>query len=436
MPKFKKYHQAVKELEEWIGQEQSQYMHTSDPQKQQFFLLRAKFYVQKLHLPLRLRDLNFIHIAGSAGKGSTATMIANILYSSGKSVGLYTSPHVTTSIERIWANNQLISPGEFAVQVKRALKIAKIIKKTWPNLTPSYDEIFFGMALNYFCAQKCHWIVLETGCGGRFDKTNIIPIKKIAVITNINRDHTDILGPTLDKIAWHKAGIINKGCKVLSSHQPPLVRSVLIKEAKKIGVSIEFIQPKHFIYFPTLTGLHQQKNAALAARAAQIQKINEESIIEGIRNTKMPARVEFMQDNPLVILDGAHSKVKMAALAKILATFKPKRKIHVIFSAKESKNLKELIFPLAPHASEVTVTSFRLISFGSHNTNKTFKLWENLNPKIKIRITENPLQALKTALKEASLGEIIVITGSLYLAGILRTHWITEHKILQNRSCF
>ncbi|MFH1426339.1 MAG: Mur ligase family protein, partial [Candidatus Kerfeldbacteria bacterium] len=216
---FERYHNAVAHLEGLIAQQGASYMRAEADW--QFFLDRTKKFADRLGNPEQ--GFKFIHVAGTAGKGSTAMMTYNILREAGYSVGVFVSPHVTTSIERIAANGMLIGPDEFALEIEEIMPIVKEIQKDDPAMVPSYSEIFFAMALQYFKRIGCEWVVLETGCGGLYDKTNIIPAPEVALLTNVSLDHCDLLGNTVEEIAVHKAGIIKEGSALFSTETKPEV---------------------------------------------------------------------------------------------------------------------------------------------------------------------------------------------------------------------
>lgn len=431
MPLFEEYKQAVARLERTIKKMDKSYMNTATGIDQEFFLNRTQHLFDKLGNPERA--FKIIHVTGTSGKGSTSTMLYNILRAAGKSTGLYMSPFVTTTIENIQTNGLLMDPADFVSGVNRMLPIVAQIEKETPELYPSYAEILFGIAMQYFAQQKCEWLVLEVGCGGRYDKTNIIPAPEVAVITNVSKDHTDILGDTIEQIAWHKAGIIKSGSKVFSAETNPDVKAVLDEEAKKQNVQITYTSPQELIE-TGMTGKHQQWNAALATAAAEALNIPMPSITKGIAQTRLPARIELMQTQPRVIIDGAHSGAKIAALVAALEQYKPWQKLHIIFAGKESKDLTDLLEPLSHIADSMYMTSFTLPGFGSHPPQEAAKIFHTIHSSIPIHIEEDNHNALQQCLKKADPNDLIVITGSLYLAGELRQHWISEDQILTTRS--
>lgn len=435
MKNFASYFDAVTTLELLIPSETRGYMQSQEKDKN-FFLQRTQRFFDALGNPEK--KFQYIHIAGTSGKGSTATMIHNILNTAGWKVGLYTSPHVTTSIERITINGQLIAPDDFANTVTEIMSIVHALCKNNPNTRPSYTDVILGIALRLFQRHHVKWIVLETGCGGRFDHTNIIPAPAVAVITNVTREHVGVLGDTIEEIAWHKAGIIKKGSHVFSAETNSIVRAMFDKEIKRYGGQVQYVTRRKDNQ-PVMLGQHQCDNSALATAVAQFLGIDAQNIARGIAETRLPARVEVMQKHPFVILDGAHAPAKIEALAAFLKTeprFLKARSRTAIFAPKEGKEVKALIAPLAPLFDHVVITSWQLPGFQSANPHDVANLWKNTDPTAKITVIPNAHEALQRTLNQNTARDAIVITGSLYLAGFLRSHWVTEEDILVARSAF
>ncbi|MFC1598337.1 bifunctional folylpolyglutamate synthase/dihydrofolate synthase [Patescibacteria group bacterium] len=371
---YDKYKQSVQLLETTINEPHLEYM-KSDGQDWPFFLERTQKLFDRIGNPEK--QFKYIHVAGTAGKGSTAMMVYEIMRQAGHSVGLYLSPHVTTSIERVHANGQLISADDFSEGISAMLPLIAQIQTEEPGLMPSYSELFMAIAMNYFKTSGVEWVVLETGCGGRYDKTNIIPPPEVALLTNISLEHCNILGDSLEKIAFHKAGIIKPGSAIYSTETDGSVQSVFNEEAAQHNLNIEYLQPTTS-YETAMLGEHQQENAALAAAAAQHLGITEEKIQAGIRQAKLPARIEVMQAKPRVILDGAHSPSKIEALVHSLEQLRPWKKLHLVFTAKQDKNLEGLLKPIIPLADTAIVTTFSLPGFGSYSSTDIKKVMQRL----------------------------------------------------------
>lgn len=394
------------------------------------------------------RGFTYIHVAGTSGKGSTTQMIYEVLVRAGYRVGAYSSPYVTTAIENIQINGQLVDPELFMGALDHVLSRAQRapVGSEW---RPSYSTIFFAVALECFRRSGCEWVVLETACGGRYDLTNVIPTKVAAVITPIGVDHTDVLGKTLSEIAWHKAGIMMPGCPTFSAPQPPEVMQVLRDEARRVGsdgVTVvaedavvareDHTVPRAVQYDTAMPGVHQQINAALAAAVCQSLHIDDAPIRAGIRAARLPARIEVLQHHPLVLLDGAHSTPKIDALLHTVESFRPWKRLHLVFAAKKTKSLHDLILPLLSVATTVTLTEFSLPAFSSHPASDVADVVRRAAPQLPVSIISDPLTAANTVLKSAGPDDLVLITGSLYYLHSIRERWYPEEQILLQRSLF
>ncbi len=422
MSTFERYRARVARLQSVIGSRDADYMLPQSDRSA--FLARTQRLCDRLGNPER--GFQVVHVAGTSGKGSTATMIYEIVHAAGKHVGIFRSPFVTTSIENIEVDGLLVAPDDFVALVDAVMPVRE---------DASYAEIFFAMAMKHFHDAGCEWVVLETGCGGRFDYTNVVPTPRVCVLTPINLDHTDILGETLEKIAWHKAGMMKEGVPVVSTETKPEVRAVFDREAKEKQTRVHYVQLKR--HFETaMPGQHQQWNAAAADAVATLLGISADAIDRGIVTARLPARVEVMQHSPLVILDGAHSVAKMEALVESLNAFRPWQKLHLVFAAKETKDVAAVLSPIAQLADEIWVTTFTLPGFGSHDADATARVCKEIAPHATIHRERDAQHAVDRCIAGAENDDCVVITGSLYLAGFVRTRWVPEDALLDRRCAF
>lgn len=281
------------------------------------------------------KNLKFIHVAGSNGKGSSCAMFASILQKAGYKTGLYTSPYIETFNERIQINGRSI-PGEDLARITE--KIQGFAEQMEDH--PSQFEMVTAMAIQYFHEEKCDVVVFEVGMGGEFDSTNIIDAPELAVITNIGLEHTEYLGSTLEEIAATKAGIIKKGSSCVCYDGVPEVNAVIKNKCEERCVplkSVDFsrlspvfesIDGQRFLwdkeeYKLSLLGKHQLHNAALVLTGIEALRergyiIPEEAVKDGLCNVKWPARLEVLGYYPLFILDGGHNPQCAQALADSL----------------------------------------------------------------------------------------------------------------------
>lgn len=430
------YDEAVELLNSSIGRNSEEYMKPNA--KQDWFLERTRHFFEKLGHPEQ--GFRYMHIAGSSGKGSSAMMAGEVLHRAGEHVGVYTSPYVTTAIENIWIEGKLVDPQLFADCVEEVMQTYQQIVDEEPEWKPSYSEIFFAVGMLCFARCGVEVIVLETSCGGRFDMTNIIPTPEVTLLTPLTRDHTDILGDTIPEIAWHKAGIIKPGSRVFSTVTDSAAQKVFNKEAQEQDVKITFVTPEREFEI-AMPGRHQQVNAAGVHAALMAMEINEKTIEAGIAEARMPARLEDMpQGNaePRVIIDGAHSPGKMQALLETLTQEDDIKmpQVHLIFAAKETKSVDDILLPLSPILTTATMTRFQLQGFGSVDPGDAADTLRRINPDVPCEVIPDAQEAVENVLERANPADIVLITGSLYLAGILRERWYPSDNIVKQRTAF
>lgn len=282
-----------------------------------------------------------IHVAGTNGKGSVCAMLSAILIKSNYKTGLFTSPHVFEYTERIKTNDIEIKKEDFA---QRIIKIVEIADKNQIHLTEF--EILTAAAFEYFAENNMDVVVLETGLGGRLDATNVIEENLCSIITNIDLDHTERLGDTIEKIAFEKAGIIKENCPVIISSDNAgfeVVKKVANEKnsnlitAKKISEEIAC----------SLSGTYQRENLALALAAVDILKeagfeIAEKNIEEGLKEVKHLCRFEFLKEKNIVI-DGAHNPNGTKSLRESLDYHFPDQKFKFVFGCLKNKNYAQMM---------------------------------------------------------------------------------------------
>lgn len=405
-------------------------------------LKRMEWMLERLEHPER--RLKYIHIGGTNGKGSTVSFLRHVLQEEGLNIGTFTSPYIEFFNERIAVNGQPISNEELLVLANQVRPLAEELADTELG-SPTEFEIITTIAFLYFAKINIPDIVLlEVGLGGRHDSTNVIT-PMLSLITNIGHDHMHILGGTKAAIANEKAGIIKPGVPLITTEEEEEILALFEKNASdrrsKIyrfhrefdvqdvqfndGVSsFHFHCPFGWIANVTLSmsGLHQVKNAALALMALSYLKsyyalpLQEESIRSGMEKTTWIGRFEKLRDKPLVIIDGAHNREGIAALAETIKTNYQTYRIHVLFAATKDKEADFVLEALYPHIEEITFTSFDF--FKAANSEVLFK--DSSYPHKK------EAKDWKGALEEklAALGEkdLLLITGSLYFIALVREY--------------
>jgi dihydrofolate synthase / folylpolyglutamate synthase len=363
--------------------------------------------------------LRFIHVAGTNGKGSTCAMLESVYRAARLRVGLFTSPHLIAFGERIQVNRQSISERDI-VRLVEKLKGLLVTFRTAEH--PTFFEVVTIMALLYFEEQKCDLVIWETGLGGRLDATNIVtPLA--SVITNIQFDHEQWLGKTLESIASEKAGIIKPRVPVITATQDSEALAVIEDAARERNAPLTRVvakdtdaPPLDHLKLPLL-GQHQKWNAALAIatiRALRTQiSISEPLIREALPNVEWAGRLQVMTgpSGQRILLDGAHNASGAEALRTAMDEYFPNTAFALLLGVLADKNWRAICDLLAPGAEQIF-----LAPVGSERTAAPHELataCRAANPTA--RVTE--CASLKQALEQALQHEFLVITGSLYLVG-------------------
>ena len=370
-------------------------------------------------------DLRFVHIAGTNGKGTTATFIANILSDAGYKMGLYTSPYVKDFLERIQIDGEPVKKRTFSLAVE---KVKSAVEKM--SEQPTEFEVLTAAAMLCYKKENCDIVVLEVGLGGRFDATNIIGAPLCSVITSISLDHTAILGDTVSKIAFEKCGIIKEnGVTVTSSNQNKEARAVIEKTAKEKNNSLiisdfdsaiitkESLYGTEFSYKNRkykirLTGAHQVENALNAIEAAKLIGVKEKNIKNGLEKTEMKARMQIINTSPLTLIDGGHNEGCALALESVLKKH-IKTDIHAVIGMMADKDCEKylsIILPLCKSVTTARPDNPRSIS-AEELAKMAKKYCEN------VFAAPTPKKARRQAEKNAGENGAVVICGSFYLAG-------------------
>ena len=380
------------------------------------------------------KDLKFIHIAGTNGKGSTAAMTASILRKAGYRTALYTSPYIYQFGERMQVDGELIPDDEL-------IEITEFVKPLADTMeeTPTEFELITCIAFEFFKRRKCDIVVLEVGLGGLLDATNVIPCPEVAVITNIGLDHTDILGNTLEEIAFNKAGIIKENGHAVIYRGTPGVEKVFedtcrekntqLKKANFDGLKLKshdlFEQvfdcgDYKDIHLPLL-GDHQLHNAAVVLAVAETLqeigwKITKENIYEGIRDVSWPGRFDIVCRDPLFIIDGGHNPQCLEALVKNIQDYLAGRRVIALTGVLADKDYGDMYKPVMPYIEQfVCVTPpnpRRLIAT---------ELAQHLqNVGAKATPCDTIPEGVKKAMELAGTDGVVLCFGSLYTIGDIR----------------
>jgi len=397
---------------------------TRDPKH---YLKRARLLYKLVGNPEKAAKKTIV-VTGTSGKGTTCNYLHQILTEAGHKVGAYFSPHPTTAIERIKVNNLYISPKEFVQTVEKA---KPIIEKCWKKFdAPSFFESFLLIALLYFKKKQCDFIIIEVGCGGRHDAANALSKIDIAAITNIGKDHLHIIGPTLKDVAYEKAGIIHQNI-CFTTEKKNRFLNIFQNEAKKTNSNLVKID------------CNINPNRELAKSIAKHLKIKKTFIEKGIEKAKLPCRFEIIQKKPLTILDSAHNPDKLKYLGQKLngaiadEKLSSPDRIHLVFALSSPKNVKACLKPILDNFNcRVYATRFLIEQRKATDPKKNQQLIKKHWPKTKCQIYLDPWQAFYQAKKNLKSNQILLVTGSTYLCGELRKHWISEEQILKSRKSF
>ncbi|NOX35328.1 MAG: bifunctional folylpolyglutamate synthase/dihydrofolate synthase [Deltaproteobacteria bacterium] len=382
-----------------------------------------------------------IHVAGTNGKGSTATYIASILQKAGFKTGVYTSPHLVRFNERMTINGKQISDNG-VVEAYEAVHAVDTGKRK-----ATFFEIATAMGFYYFANENVDWAVIETGMGGRFDATNIIkPV--VSVITNLSIEHTDYLGNTIKDLAKEKGGIIKQNTPVVTGVSQPPGLEVLKQIAKKNSSDL-FIYKKNFSMrknpgrdrytynglkkkfyhlIKPLPGEHQKENLSLALAALELvflkfkktdkrYDLNETLVRQGLKLARWPGRLEHVMEKPLVILDGAHNLHAAKVLGKYLSSTLKERKLTLVLGILDDKPYEKMLKSLVPCAGNIIITKAKINRSLEPAILKKAAQKFTQNP---VTIIEDVKEAVAHAIDTSSPGDAVCIAGSLYVAGEAR----------------
>jgi dihydrofolate synthase / folylpolyglutamate synthase len=352
------------------------------------------------------RKLRFVHIAGTNGKGSVAAMSHAVLTAAGYRTGLYTSPHLVSFCERFQVNGQPIAEADVVRLVEQLKLVIEKVAAHPEFRQPTFFEVVTALALQHFREQNVDVVVWETGLGGRLDATNVVtPL--VSVITNIAFDHMQYLGETLAQIAAEKAGIIKSQVPVVTATTDSDALAVIRGQAALLQCPVTVVERGDFT--TPLLGRHQVVNCATAVAALRATglEINEAAIRAGLAKTKWPGRFQIVGN---VVLDGAHNADAAQHLAATLQEHFPGRRITLILGVLRDKNYDEMCRILAPLADAI-----HCVPVKSERTSDPVCLAElcrQANPRATVRVAADVAEA-----HAAGRGDVVVITGSLFLVG-------------------
>lgn len=409
-------------------------------------LKRMEWLLKELGHPEK--KIPTIHVAGTNGKGSTISYMLHMLKEANYNVGTFTSPYIETFNERISVNGEPISDEDMLNLVNEIKPYVEKIEQTELGGPTEFEIITTMMFLYFGKVNQPDILLLETGLGGRLDSTNIInPL--LSIITNVGYDHMNILGDTITEIAAEKAGIIKQNVPILTAVEKDEALQVIKNRAKQLNAEVlsvgsEINILEHSAYergemFTVETegyslenlkiqmrGQHQTKNAALAVSALHYLRernkltVSDDQIYKGLLKAMWKGRFEQVNNNPVIIVDGAHNNEGIESLIETVTRHYHDKQVHILFSALKDKEYKEMIDRLSSIAATMHFTTFdfpraeaseKLYSVCKHQKKSYSESWQE--------ILEKLLQ-----LYQGKKDDIIIITGSLYFISEVRNYLV------------
>ena len=383
------------------------------------------------------KDLKFIHIAGTNGKGSTAAFLSSILKEAGYKVGLFTSPYIEVYNERMQINNVNITDEELAEIATHVFPFADSLDDA-----PTEFELNTAISMVYFQKNHCDIVVLEVGMGGELDSTNVIDSPEVAVICAIGMDHTEELGDTIEKIAKTKAGIIKEGTRTVLYKQADLITEIVKARCRQVGASLDISEPDQIEFLDMdlegqrfcypgfekletpLIGQYQLDNAALVLKTVEVMRnrgwnISKDAVLKGFKNVSWPGRFEIILKDPLFIVDGAHNPhgIRVTA-ASLKAVFKDRKVVFIVgvMADKDYNDMIEQILPLALEVNCVTPDNQRALCGD--------RLAEIIRARGVSAVAFNTIsEAVDCAVEKAKTEKTgVTALGSLYMIGAIKSY--------------
>ena len=386
-----------------------------------------------------------IHVGGTSGKGSTATMIAAALQASGARTGLHTKPHFWSPVERALVDGVPISPERFAATLSAFMPA--IDRVTMQHGRPSYYETLLALAFTYFRDERVDAAVIEVGLGGTLDGTNVLRRPHASVITTVGFDHMDVLGETLPQIAAEKAGIAKTGVPLVVGVESAAALAAIVARAREVGAPVVLVddvarvvaddakdgdakRQRFFVETPRATyriatpalGTFQRRNAATAIATLEIlpdalrPAVN--AVENAFANVSIPGRMEVLDGSPTLVFDIAHNAEKAEHLAVALRERFPGRTFRFVVAIGKSKDAREILRTLAPLAARFTFTRFEATGRPANDPEELAAIARSFGS-VAEAVAE-PDSALASARRLAAPADVVVITGSTFVVAELR----------------
>jgi dihydrofolate synthase / folylpolyglutamate synthase len=433
------FEQAVRVLDRAVGESRS----ARFPGR----LDRMRLLLQHLGDPHR--RFKSIHVGGTAGKGSTATMVASILQAAGYKVGLHTKPHLHAITERVRIGMLPIEKQRFADEFTAMLPVIDAMRQSeWGP--PSYFELLVALAFSYFAHERVDVAVIEVGVGGRLDGTNLI-VPAVAVLTNVGTDHRDVLGETIEEIARDKAGIIKPQVPIVTAVDQPNILEIIAAEAQRQNASLTIVQDyaqlqstvadgsysqeltvvtplERYGFSLPLIGQFQAMNAATAIVACEqvrtLWPTTPRDVTNGLANISLPGRTEYYPASPALLFDVAHNVEKAAALRDAILRHFPDRRYTFVVAVAEEKDVLGMLQAWRPLPAQFIFTRFEVSHRRPRHSRNLATAAEQLG--LVARAVEDPIEALAVARRITGSSHLVVVTGSTFLVATLR-QWFCDN---------
>ena len=368
--------------------------------------------------------LSVIHIAGSKGKGSTALFAESVLGGLGERVGAFTSPHLERWTERFRIAGKEVTGDSLADAVATLQPHVDALRSEQPDRAPTFFDATTAAALLLFARADVDRVILEVGLGGRLDSTNIVS-PAVTCITSIELEHTDKLGETHAEIAAEKAGILKPAVPCVVGRLCPEAQTVVQARAAELGAPLRVLGRDFEAVAPEslgVLGTHQADNAALALEAVTALGLEsvpefEARAVRGLAATRLPGRVELLSRDPWIVVDSAHTPASAERLVEALAPI-PSKASRLLLSISGGKDLAGILELLLPRFDAVMVT--RADPHRSLPPAELAREIRRRDSKIGLEVEEDPREAARRVRAELAAGELLCVTGSVYLAGIAR----------------
>ncbi len=378
-----------------------------------------------------------VHVGGTSGKGSTATMIAAVLSASGKRTGLHVKPHLHSMTERAAIDGVPIERRRFAELLEEMIPAMERVTPEFGK--PTYYETLLALAFLYFARENVDVAVIEVGLGGRLDGTNVL-LPQVAVITSVGLDHTEILGNTIEEIAAEKAGIAKPGVPLVLGVERSDAVAVIEAHAQSVGAPVihaarvanleredgerAFVvrtARSRYALELSVYGAFQRGNARTAIVALEALPENLRpsvaSVERGLARLSIPGRMEIVEGCPPIVLDIAHNAEKAERLAEALRERFPQRRMHALIAIGEGKDAPAILHALSPLISSFTVTSFEAAGRRPVAPERLAELARAFAP---ARVVAGSDEAFARACEACAPGDVLLVTGSTFVVAAVR----------------